>query len=504
MHKLLQLYQRAGDWQQMVDTLQSISVLEPRPEYKSRYVFTQAQLYRDKLQDPDRAVELFNDALDLHPSYLEAFERINKILTKEKNWKQLERSYRKMLHRIAGKGDTELEYNLWHQLGLVYRDRMQQLDDAIEAFTMASGLKPDEMIEHQILAELYESGGRLEDAVREQRLMLKKDPAQMDPYHALYRIHEQRQAFDEQWCQSSALTFLNSASEEERKFYDDYRADGMLAVRGGLTNDHWVKYLIHSDENVFISRIFEMITPAALQAKIAQLKAQGKAPVLDARFKQDPVNSTVTFAKTFGWTAQVLGIGAPELYVRSDVPGAVVAVPAMPPASVAGQTVLTGFQPQELAFICAKHLCHYRGDHYIRTLFQTQSELTIMFFSGVLIGAPSTPMPPEMAPQIRATAQQLAKFMQPVQIEHLRQTVKRFIDEAAKANIKRWNQGVELTACRAGLLLCGDLEIAKKIIASEPELPGDRSPAEKMQDLLLFSISEEYSELRKALGVAVA
>ena len=69
-------------------------------------------------------MELFNEALDLKPDFLEAFERIVKVLTKDKNWKQLERSYRKMLHRIAGKGNHDLEHNLWHQLGIIYRDRM--------------------------------------------------------------------------------------------------------------------------------------------------------------------------------------------------------------------------------------------------------------------------------------------------------------------------------------------------------------------------------------------
>ena len=93
--------------------------------------------------------------------------------------------------------------------------------------------------------------------------------------------------------------------------------------------------------------------------------------MLDRRFKQDPATSTVTFAKTFGWAAQVLGVPTPELYVRNDVPGALVAVPATPPASVAGQTVLTGFTPQELTFIVGKHLSGYRGEHYIRNLFPT-------------------------------------------------------------------------------------------------------------------------------------
>ena len=79
----------------------------------------------------------------------------------------------------------------------------------------------------------------------------------------------------------------------------------------------------------------------------------------------------------------------------------------------------------------------------------------------------------------------------------------RFIDEGAVANIKRWNQAVEITACRAGLIVSGDLEIAKKIIAAEQQLPGDLTAAEKMKELLLYFVSDEYSQLRKALGIAV-
>ena len=124
LHKLLELYGKTDQWERMVDILQRIADLEMQPDRKSRYLYTMAQLYRDKLDDQMRAVDLFNEALDLNPGYLEAFERINKILTAQKEWKQLERAYRKMLHRVAGKGNTDLEYNLWHALGLIYRDRL--------------------------------------------------------------------------------------------------------------------------------------------------------------------------------------------------------------------------------------------------------------------------------------------------------------------------------------------------------------------------------------------
>ncbi len=80
------------------------------------------------MNDQDRAVELFNEALDLNPSYLEAFERINKILTAQKDWKQLERAFRKMLHRCraANAGTRTSSSTSGTTLGLIYRDRLQQ------------------------------------------------------------------------------------------------------------------------------------------------------------------------------------------------------------------------------------------------------------------------------------------------------------------------------------------------------------------------------------------
>src|SRR6185295_5487180 len=174
---------------------------------------------------------------------------------------------------------------------------------------------------------------------------------------------------------------------------------------------------------------------------------------------------------------------------------------SIPPASVAGQTVLTGFQPQELTFMCGEHLALYRGEHYIRTLFPTQAELTIMLYAGVMIAAPQAALPQDMLAQIRATAQELSKHMQPVQLEGLRMVVKRFIDEGAKVNIKRWNQAVELTACRAGLIVSGDLEIAKKIIGAEQQLTSNLSTADKMKELQLYFFSDKCTQVRKSLSI---
>ena len=211
-----------------------------------------------------------------------------------------------------------------------------------------------------------------------------------------------------------------------------------------------MKNLFHKDENLFIGKIMEMITPAAIVAKTTQLRASRQLPVLDKRFKQDPASSTVTFAKTFGWAAQVLGVPLPELYVRNDVPGALAAVPASPPASVAGATVLTGFAPQELTFIVGKHLSYYRGEHYIKNLFPTLNELKVLLFAAVKVIVADFNVPPEMAQAVNQTAAELLKYMQPVQRDGLRIVVQRFVEDGARADLKKWMQMVEVTACRAG------------------------------------------------------
>jgi golgin subfamily B member 1 len=68
--------------------------------------------------------------------------------------------------------------------------------------------------------------------------------------------------------------------------------------------------------------------------------------------------------------------------------------------------------------------------------------------------------------------------------------------------MKHWLVGAEHTACRAALLISGDLETAKKLLSTEAQTP-EVSAADKMKDLLVFSVSPDYAALRRALGVNI-
>ncbi|HZO16549.1 MAG TPA: hypothetical protein VFB62_24910, partial [Polyangiaceae bacterium] len=320
---------------------------------------------------------------------------------------------------------------------------------------------------------------------------------------AMYNVFLTKQTYDEAWCAASVLSFLGRGNEEEQRFFEDWKPQDIPKVGGRLDEEAWRSHLFHEDEDLYIGKIFEAVALAALKAKIDALKAKNEMPVLPEQFRQDPQTSTISFARAFWWAGEVLNIRPPLLYARSDVPGGLVAVPAEPPASIAGQGVLTGLGSLERAFVAGKHLSMYRGEHYIKTLFPTVTELTVILFSAIRLVEPKVPAPKEYAQQVQVTAQSLVKYLQPIAREQLKVVVQRFIKEGARANIKRWAQAVETTAARAGLLLAGDLDVAKKVIAASPQIPGDLSPQERIKELMLFSVSDAHFALRRQIGVQI-
>ena len=499
LHKLLQSYQETRQWEKAIEVIQQVSALDDRMPAKSKYSYTVAVIVRDELKDSEAAIERFNEALDQDSDNLKAFEAINKLLTQKKDWKQLERAFRKMLHRIVGKERTELEFNLWHNLGVIYRDRQKQFDNAAEAFRMASSLQPDNSTEHQILAELYAMvPERVQDAIGEHQWLLRQDPYKIDSYRALYRLYFDARAYDKAWCLAATLTFLKKADNEQQQFYQQYKQGGMIRPQSRVDNERWVKDLFHPNEDLFVSKILEACAPAIHALK----SSSDKALHLSKKHEVDPASSTVTFARTFGFVSQVLNLGiVPRLFLRPDAPGGLTFVPGSnPPSSVCGATLLSGFTPIDLTFVIARHLSYYRGEHFIRTLLGTHTELRMILLAGMRIGGTGP-----ADPQVDATAQQLVARLGPAQIEALRSVSKRFMEAGAKTDLKAWMQAVELTGCRAGFLLANDLETAARMIQSlPPEGPTDSPPKEKIKEIVLFSVSEEYFRLREALGITIA
>ncbi len=315
LHKLLVAYQSADRWSEAIDILERVCALEERDEAKAKYSYTIGVVLRDKLEDEDAALEHFNEALDLDSTQLKPFEAVNKLLNERKDWKALERAYRKMLHRIINQGNTDLEHNLWHTLGIIYRDRQRNFDAAAESFRMAAGLKPDDAVEHEILAELYATmPDKTEEAIAEHQWLLAADPNRLDSYRALYKLYFDARAYDKAWCIARTLTYFQKADEEQQKFYQQYRQDREIQPKTRLSNENWVKDLMHSDQDIYISKIMEVIAPAVR----ASLAVTDKKLNLHKRKPEDLTNPSLALARQFKLAQDVLSVSIPGSSLHSE------------------------------------------------------------------------------------------------------------------------------------------------------------------------------------------
>jgi tetratricopeptide (TPR) repeat protein len=498
LHKLLVTYQAAERWSEAIDVIERVAGIEERVEAKAKYTYTIGVILRDKLEDEDAALERFNDALDLDSSQLKPFEAVNKILNTRKDWKALERAYRKMLHRIINQGNTDLEHNLWHTLGIIYRDRQRNFDAAAEAFKMAASLKPDDATEHQILAELYATmPEKTNEAIAEHQWLLQHDPNRLDSYRALYKLYFDARAYDKAWCIARTLSHFRKADEEQQKFFQQYRQDREIQPTARLSNEAWVKDLMHANQDIYISKIFEVIAPAVR----ASLSVTDKKLNLHKRKPEDLANPSLALARQFKLAQDVLNVTIPvRLFIQKELAGALRdEARSNPPAIVTGYTLLSGFRPVDLAFVCGRHLTFYRGEHFIRTMYNSHTELKTLLLAAMrLVGMGGGDA------SVESTAKQLAKYMDQSHLDVLKKVVRKFVDSGGHADIKRWMQATEITALRAGLLLCDDVDTAVNMtqqIASEST--ADLAPRDKVKEIVLYSISESYFQLREQLGIQI-
>ena len=502
LHKMLELYSETAQWRPAIEILMRLGELESDAERRSKYIYTAAVIFRDEVKSLDEAVDYFNRALDDNPELLKAFEAVDRLSTQKKDWKQLERNYRKMIKRLPGEGHEGLKVMLWHNLGEIYRTRMQDFQSAATAFEVAASMDPDNMQRHEILAELFVMSGPdfSQKAVQAHQTLIKHTPFKFESYKALRRIYMDSRQYDKAWCLCSTLAFLKKADPEEQQFFEQYRQHGFVQAKSRLTDEIWHRYVFHREEDRYIGAIFATVSPI-----IASMTARPhKAFRLKRKERRDLASDQLLFSKVFSYVVSVLGVLTPELYLRPDQQtGLVMAHTQEVPSFVVGSDLLQGRPEKELAFAITKQLSFLRPEHFLRNVLGAPSQLKTIFFSALKMVEPNFPIPPTDVPAVDQTIRQMAGKLHPAQSEQLAGLVRKFAQNQSAVDLQKWWTMVELTANRVGFVLCNDLEVAARMISLEPAGIGAMTPKDKVKDLVLYSISEDYFQVRAHLGMVI-
>jgi tetratricopeptide (TPR) repeat protein len=515
LQRVLERYTEAGQWRRAVDTIHKFLDIESNAQRRGRYYLAAAAIAREKLREPDEALEYFEAALDSFfedPDVtgaalergLEAFRAVDEMLTEQKAWKQQERAYRRMIERAAHK--RELSIALWDGLTEVYRSRLDQPQSAIEAAEVAQSLAPDDTERRKRLAQLYLVVGEQspEKAAEQHQRILQTRPDAIDSYRMLGGIYLNTDQRDRAWCASAALSFLGQATREEQEFYDRHRPKGLVQARGHLTEDIW-RALHHPSENRFITAIFAAIWQGPARLRAAPHKAAG----LRRKDRVDLAADDRTVSRVIEYVAGVLQCRVPDVYYQPDKPGGLLLANCVDgddviPSLVVRADILNMPSRRVLAFAVGRMLALMRPEHYLRLALATKTERKVALLSAVKLVAPEFPVPPDLRAGVAQYLPAMQRHVSPSMHEQLGHVVTRLIAAAPELHVDAWDRGADATARRAGFVVSGDLAAAAAVIASEPTGVGEPGAKQKTMDLVAYSVSEDYFALREQLGLAVA
>jgi tetratricopeptide (TPR) repeat protein len=399
---------------------------------------------------------------------------------------------------------------LWERLGELQRRR--DAEGAMASFERAVALDPERLPAREALVDLYgDEPQHAEAAIEIHRRLLQADVTRTDSLRALAAGYARRGLVDRARCCTEVLALLGETTPQEEatlaanpaptlKPEDPYAAS---------VDDQDRKRHLAAPEAILMAEVFSSLWDGA-PGLIGQ-------PVEDFGVSsQDKISpmSDLDLGKIYGQVAKALANKKTALYLKAggaSAPGAddVTLVVHAPPALIVGGHLAEEASGAEIRFELARGLELSRPE-YILAAGVRPKQFTQLF--GNVLKA----FHPRHARR-RASdggVDPAAELKKNVPYKVAKRLVELFQELGSTSwSSVRWRTVVQHTGNRAGLLLCGDLKTAARLVLKNGAPARDLPPGElrtlatsheAFRELLLFAISEDYFVLREKLGTAIS
>ncbi|HEV3030548.1 MAG TPA: tetratricopeptide repeat protein [Polyangia bacterium] len=399
---------------------------------------------------------------------------------------------------------------LWERLGELQRKR--DPGAAMRSFEAAVALDPERLPAREALVALYGDKPEHADAAAEiHRRLLMADVTRSDSLRALAAGYARRGFVDRARCCYEVLALLGETTREENAYLDTHPSTTLKPddPYAAPIDDQDRKLHLAMPDAIAMAEIFSSLWDGAPGLIGQRVEDFG----VSAQDKISPM-SDLDLGKIYGQVAKALANKKTALYLKAGgaaAPGAhdVTIVVQSPPALVVGGHLAEGAPAAEVRFELARGLELSRPE-YILAAGVRAKQFTPLF-SNVLKA-----FHPRHARRRAsdAGADPATDLKKNVPYKVSKRLVELFQELGTTSwSSVRWRAVVQHTGNRAGLLLCGDLKTAARLVLEEGAPLADR-PAEDLRalaksheafrDLLRFAISEDYFVLREKVGTAIA
>ena len=495
LEALRRAYIALDRWPKVIEVTGALVDRAESPEERAELRLAQARVALERLGDHDRGTLLLEAALELDPTSDQALEALVAARSARGQHVQLDLAVAKLVDRFARMGDVRRAWTACCRLGALRRDA-GDIAGAIEALTGALRLYPDDLDSRAALAELFLVDGDEDGALVELERVAAQAPLHVPTHSRLFALHVSAERTDRAYFAALALEELDAAHATARAVLEQHRHTGPLRARASLDDTSWSLLRAPGKDDV-VEAIFAAISRPAIAASIDERRERKKLVSLDPAQRQS-ATSTATIVRSFHWAARVLEVACPALYVLDEVPGDVAAVPLAEPSTAFGPGVLRGLSTKDLAFVAGRHVTYYRPEYNVLVYFPTVDELRVLLVAAVQLALADV-APPSGAGPVSSLRARLARHATEDDRAAVADAARRLDARGGRADLAAWARGVELTAARAGLLLCGDLRTAMTRIRAEMREGRDGIDSTRA-DLLAFSASRGLADLHEALA----
>jgi tetratricopeptide (TPR) repeat protein len=378
--------------------------------------------------------------------------------------------------------------SLWMRLGEC-RERLRDGKGAVVAFEKALEADPSRRPLREVLLERYGDDPQYDQQVRLHRTMiLQEEPLHAPSLRALAKIDARTGARDGGRRFLELLAVSGAISDEER-----HQLSQTAHHKAAGNDDDAVGSLDEGDHELLAHQ--EALALAGVFAALWEGTAVERAPGLDSvgvgpNDKVSPVAKT-DLARAYADCARLLGNRKTAMYLKADPEFKEVALVAQPPtAIVVGPALTDGRSLADVRFLVGRALEIARPE-YILAAALPPPEFTRLF--AAILRA----FHPRHARRKTDEADESAKWKRALPYKVAKRLAELFRDLAnTEFSSHKWRRAVQKTGNRAGLLACGDVIAAARVLSAE----GDK---EGIEDLARFAASDDYVALRTKLDGAV-
>jgi tetratricopeptide (TPR) repeat protein len=511
LEAMLRVHEEAGEWRQALAVLERLAASSVG-RVRAAYLATAGELAARKLDALDTAVALFNRALDIDPTNLAVFARLDRMLARRRAGRVRAHNHRTMLARLQAHGHAgqarAAAIAIWQSLSQLLRTELADPAAAIDALRAAAALDPEDLAPRVALAQLYETSGSAGAslAIAQRCRLLERAPNRDELVLHVRMIHQLAGAAGDGARARRAAETLAALGEETPATAPADAAERRVPPPTAIDDATWAR-LRHPDQDARLAGVFATIGRVLLGTRSRELGAW-RLGALEASSDGYMGQRLVAQVGELG-AAVCAGAPLPPLRFAPDRPGLfeLVATPAPEGRTgmlLAGAECVRARSRAELTTLVAKTLTYLRDEQLVVwpavTTSAVELELAVLGLRHASGAAARSGL--RLKINNLAVARYATFWKRTLAGSAIEQVAA--VTLADRGAAARWLRGGIFTAGRVGLYAGGDIAAALQVVVPESFGALEVKPFEQVRDLVAFYLSDAFHSAMNSTSAPAA